>query len=82
MLGNRLEESRRLLRKVPVQNHAKLATFLETTAHLQEEAFNVTPDIHHKFDLALMLNKIDAAYQIAVDQADLNKWKQVKSLLQ
>lgn len=57
-----MDESRKLLRKVPKQFHAKLANFLESTAHMQEEAFNVTPDIHHKFDLALVLNKIDAAY--------------------
>jgi hypothetical protein len=28
-------------------------------------AFNITPDQDHKFDLAIALNKNDAAFQIA-----------------
>lgn len=41
--------------------HSKLAKFLE--AHNQRElAFDITPDRDHKFDLALGLNRIDAAH--------------------
>ncbi len=65
VLGNRLDESRGLLKKVPRSQHSKLAKFLESTAGLKEEAFNVTPDIHHKFDLALSLQKLDVAFTIA-----------------
>ena len=77
VLAGRLEDARALLGKIPGDQHGKVAKFLETTADLKEEAFNVTPDLQHKFDLALVLNKIDAAFQIAKEQADPNKWKLV-----
>ena len=40
-------------------------------------AFEITPDQDHKFDLAIHLNKTDAAYQIAESQQSPEKWKKV-----
>jgi coatomer subunit beta' len=56
--------------------HGKLAKFLETNGY-KEEAFAITPDQDHKFDLAITLNKIDEAFAISEDQQENDKWKKV-----
>lgn len=40
-------------------------------------AFEITPDKDHKFDLAISLNKTDAAFEIAEAQQSIEKWKKV-----
>ena len=40
-------------------------------------AFNVTPDKDHKFDLALTLNRVEDAFNIAEEQQSADKWKKV-----
>ena len=40
-------------------------------------AFDITPDHDHKFELALGLNKIDEAFNIAEEQESQEKWKKV-----
>lgn len=40
-------------------------------------AFEITPDKDHKFELALTLNKIEDAFNIAEEQASTDKWKKV-----
>ena len=37
----------------------------------------MTPDKDHKFDLAITLNRIEDAYQIAEEQESAEKWKKV-----
>jgi len=49
---------------IPENHYSKLAKFLETNDR-KEMAFNITPDQDHKFDLAITLNKNDAAFEIA-----------------
>ena len=49
---------------IPETFHSKLAKFLETN-NQKELAFEITPDKDHKFDLALSLNRIENAFQIA-----------------
>ena len=40
-------------------------------------AYTMTPDLNHKFDLALMLNLVEDAYKIAEQQQSVEKWKKV-----
>jgi coatomer subunit beta' len=49
---------------IPESYYQKLAKFLESNDK-KEMAFEITPDQDHKFDLAITLNKNDAAYKIA-----------------
>lgn len=53
-----------------------MAKFLESEG-FPEFAFEVTPDVEHKFELALILNWIDQAFEIAHHAPDQNekfKW--------
>jgi coatomer subunit beta' len=40
-------------------------------------AFELTPDQDHKFDLALVLNRVDEAHKIAEAQQSNEKWRKV-----
>jgi coatomer subunit beta' len=40
-------------------------------------AFDLTPDQDHKFDLALQLNRVKEAYEIAEKQNSSEKFKKV-----
>ena len=40
-------------------------------------AFEITPDQDHKFDLAIQLNLVEAAKNIAADQDNGEKWRKV-----
>ena len=61
---------------IPETYYQKLAKFLENNDK-KEMAFEITPDQDHKFDLAITLNKNDAAYEIAEQQQSVEKWKKV-----
>ena len=52
------------LKEIPESNLTKLAKFLESHDK-KDVAFSITPDEDHKFDLAITLNKVDSAYEIA-----------------
>lgn len=53
-----------LISSIPEIHHSKIAKFLESEGYL-ELAFEITPDFEHKFELALTLNQIEKAYEIA-----------------
>lgn len=57
-------KAKEILPQIPKSEYGKLAKFLEQNGQI-EMAFEITPDANHKFDLALMLNNVDAAFQIA-----------------
>lgn len=40
-------------------------------------AFDITPDSNHKFDLALLLNNVEVAFNIAEQQQSIEKWRKV-----
>ena len=67
------------LASIPAAYHSKLAKFLEAN-NQREMAFEITPDKDHKFDLAIGLNKIGEAYEIAEEQTNVDKWKKVGDL--
>lgn len=52
---------------VPEAQYTKLARFLEANDK-KSMAFDITPDADHKFDLAIALNKTEAAFEIAEAQ--------------
>lgn len=61
---------------VPEAQYTKLARFLEANDR-KAIAFQITPDPDHKFDLAIALNKTEAAFEIAEAQQSIEKWKKV-----
>jgi len=59
-----------------VKYYDKLARFLDQI-DLKEEAFYLSQDLDHKFELAIQLNKIEEAFTIAEKEKSNIKWKQV-----
>ena len=53
-------------KEIPESHYGKLARFLEANDK-KARAFEITPDMDHKFDLAIALNKTEAAFEIAED---------------
>ena len=47
---------------------------------MKEQAFKITKDVDHKFELALGLQKIDEAYEIAIKSENRTKLKQAGDL--
>ena len=61
---------------IPESFHGKLAKFLEINGQ-KEMAFRLTPDLDHKFELAVALNHVEVAKKIAEDQESTEKWRKV-----
>lgn len=61
---------------IPESQYSKIAKFLDSNDK-KELAFQITPDADHKFDLAIALNKVNEAYEIAEEQQSVEKWKKV-----
>uniref|UniRef100_A0A7S1KUN6 Coatomer subunit beta' n=1 Tax=Percolomonas cosmopolitus TaxID=63605 RepID=A0A7S1KUN6_9EUKA len=67
------------LDEVPKEFYNKLAQFLDRQGKLElkEIAIGLTSDPEHKFQLALELNKLDEALEIAQEEQSEQKWRQV-----
>eukprot|EP00934_Nitzschia_sp_Nitz4_P000205 Nitzschia sp. Nitz4//scaffold116_size91068//49637//54838//NITZ4_004959-RA/size91068-snap-gene-0.7-mRNA-1//1//CDS//3329533581//205//frame0 len=61
-----------LLPNIPETEYTKVARFLESQG-FKEEAFAVTTDPDHKFDLSLELGQIDVAHQILQETPEEDK---------
>ncbi len=61
-----------LLPSIPESEYTKVARFLESQG-FKEEAFAVTTDPDHKFDLALELGQTETAHQILLETPDEDK---------
>ena len=61
-----------LLPNIPESEYTKVARFLESQG-FKEEAFAVTTDHDHKFDLALELGQIDTAHQLLLETPEEDK---------
>ena len=59
-----MEHAKKLFSQIPSSHYTKLAKFLESNEQ-KELAFEISPDQDHKFELAISLNKHDAAFEIA-----------------
>ncbi|CAN6654675.1 coatomer subunit beta' [Trichomonascus vanleenenianus] len=76
VLRGDMDYARELLDQVPEKERTKVARFLEAQGQT-EEAFEVTLDDEHKFDLALTLGRLGDAEDIAANLASEHKWKQL-----
>ncbi|CAG8718134.1 1745_t:CDS:10, partial [Funneliformis mosseae] len=76
ILRSDLETAEQLLPTVPSDQRNRIARFLESQ-DLKELALEVSTDVEHKFELAVQLNKLDAAVEIAREVNTETKWKAV-----
>ncbi|CAG8603089.1 12782_t:CDS:10, partial [Acaulospora colombiana] len=76
ILRNDLETAEQLLPSIPNEQRNRIARFLESQ-DLKELALEVSTDIEHKFELAVQLNKLDVAVEIAREVDTDSKWKTV-----
>jgi coatomer subunit beta' len=76
VLRDEMEVAAELLSSVPADQMNKIARFLEGQGH-KELALEVATDPEHRFDLALALNKLDIALEIAREADMQQKWKTV-----
>ncbi|EGF82956.1 hypothetical protein BATDEDRAFT_18190 [Batrachochytrium dendrobatidis JAM81] len=76
VIRNDMEHAARVLPSVPVDQHNRIARFLEGRG-LKEEALHVSTDTEHKFELAVQLGHLDIAYEIAKTAAHDQKWKTI-----
>lgn len=79
MVNQQYEKALSILPTIPMKYMDRLAKFLDSI-DLKEAAFDLVQDLDHKFELALQLNKIHEAYEIAIKENNLNKWKQIGDL--
>ena len=67
------------LPSVPREEYNRIARFLEAQG-FKEEALNVATDPEHQFELAISLNKLQAAYEYTALSPSEAKWKQLADL--
>lgn len=76
VLREDMETAAELLPTIPGDQLNKIARFLEGQGH-KELALEVATDSEHKFDLALALNHLDIALELAREADVEHKWKTV-----
>ena len=64
ILNNQTDKAKSYLPAIPESFHGKLSKFLEINGQ-KEMAFQLTPDLDHKFELAINLNHVEVAKKIA-----------------
>jgi coatomer subunit beta' len=74
VLREDMETAAELLPSIPQDQLNKIARFLEGQGH-KELALEVATDPEHKFDLALSLNQLDIALELARQADSDHKWK-------
>eukprot|EP00457_Paulinella_chromatophora_P000553 gb/GEZN01000553.1/.p1 GENE.gb/GEZN01000553.1/~~gb/GEZN01000553.1/.p1 ORF type:complete len:1253 (+),score=357.41 gb/GEZN01000553.1/:273-3761(+) len=70
------EQAVERLKKIPAEQHNKLARFLEAQG-LLEMALDVSQDPEHRFELAMQCKKLQLAREILGDSESEHKWKQL-----
>jgi coatomer subunit beta' len=76
VLRGDLQKAQELLPSVPIEQRNKVAKFLESQGH-KKQALEITTDAEHRFELAMQLNSLDIAYQVASQLEHEDKWKQL-----
>jgi coatomer subunit beta' len=76
VLREDMETAAELLPSIPEDQLNKIARFLEGQGH-KELALEVATDSEHKFELALALNHLDIALELAKEADVDHKWKTV-----
>lgn len=59
-----MDAAEEMLATIPADQMPKIARFLEGQGY-KEKALEVSTDSEQRFELALQLNKLDVAYQLA-----------------
>jgi coatomer subunit beta' len=77
VLRGELDAAATMLPDIPTDQKTKVARFLEGQGY-KEEALEVTTDSEHKYELALSLNKLDVALELAREKNQEHKWKAVR----
>lgn len=73
------ETADKVLPAVPKEQRTRVAHFLEKQG-FKEQALAVSMDPDHKFELAIQLGKIDAAYKLAQELQSEQKWKDLADM--
>lgn len=76
VLRDEMEAAGQLLPSIPESEMNKIARFLEGQGH-KEMALEVATDPEHKFELALGLNQLEIALELAREADAEHKWKTV-----
>ena len=76
VLRGDLDSAQSLLPEIPVDQYNKIARFLEGQGY-KEMALDVATDPEHRFDLALSLNNLPIALEIAREADVEHRWKTV-----
>ncbi|RVD90047.1 uncharacterized protein DFL_001030 [Arthrobotrys flagrans] len=76
VLRGDMEAAAQLLEEIPADQKNKIARFLEGQGY-KELALEVATDPEHRFELALALNSLDVALEIAKEADVEHKWKTV-----
>lgn len=76
VLRDEMEAASQLLPSIPENEMNKIARFLEGQGH-KEMALEVATDPEHKFELALGLNQLEIALELAREADAEHKWKTV-----
>ncbi|ODQ67226.1 Coatomer, beta' subunit [Nadsonia fulvescens var. elongata DSM 6958] len=74
VLRGDMEQAQELLEDIPVNERSKIARFLESQGH-SDLALEISTDAEHKFDLAVALNDLTIAVDIAKELDNESKWK-------
>ncbi len=74
VLRGDMETAMELLETIPESQRAKIARFLDNQG-FKEQALDISIDVEQKFDLALQLQKLPIAIEIATTTESDHKWK-------
>ena len=74
ILRGDIDAARGILPSIPDDHRNRIARFLETQ-DLKQEAMAVTSDPEHRFELAMLLNDVKIAFEIASTLDHEHKWK-------
>jgi coatomer subunit beta' len=76
VLRGDLDAANEMLPDIPEDQKSKIARFLEGQGY-KEQALEVATDSEHRFELALSLNQLDIALELAREADVEHKWKTV-----
>ncbi|KAK5583078.1 hypothetical protein RB653_004668 [Dictyostelium firmibasis] len=79
ILRGDLEGAERILPKIPQDQRNSIAHFLESQGH-KEKALEVSTDLDHRFELAIQLENLDVAHEIALKSDSETKFKHLGDL--
>jgi len=79
ILRGDIDNAEKLLPKIPQDQLNSIAHFLESQG-LKEKALEISTDLDHKFELAIQLENLDVAHEIAIKSDSEPKFKHLGDL--